>query len=66
MSLTDIMSAAGLSSYAVVALLLFIVAFLIIVLRVFLPSKKRGWERAARMPLDDERPQPPRPGAGST
>jgi cbb3-type cytochrome oxidase subunit 3 len=54
MSLTDIMSAAGLSRWAEAALLLFIVAFVAIVWRIFLPSRKRSYEDAARLPLDDD------------
>ena len=62
MKLSDIMSAAGLSWYAEVALVLFIIAFLIIVWRVFRPSKRAEWEKQARMPLDDEHPVTPRRG----
>jgi cbb3-type cytochrome oxidase subunit 3 len=66
MSLTDIMSAAGLDGYAEVGLVLFLIAFLVIVVRVFQPSRKRSWERAARLPFDDDHPQQPRDRAGST
>lgn len=62
MKLSDIMSAAGLSWYAEVAMVLFILAFLIIVWRVFAPSRKAHWEQQARMPLDDEHPVTPRRG----
>ena len=58
MSLTEIMSAAGLSGYAEVGLVLFLIAFLIIVWRIFLPSKKRSWDRDARLPFDDESTKP--------
>jgi cbb3-type cytochrome oxidase subunit 3 len=54
MSLTEIMSNAGLSRYPEIALLLFVFAFIVILLRVFLPSRKRTFERAARLPLDDD------------
>ena len=62
MKLSDIMSAANLSWYAEVALVLFFLAFLIIVWRVFRPSKRAEWEKPARMPLDDEHPVTPRRG----
>ncbi|MFN8579979.1 MAG: cbb3-type cytochrome c oxidase subunit 3 [Gemmatimonadaceae bacterium] len=54
MSLTDIMSGAGLSVYAQVALLLFLVAFLGIVVRTFSPKRRQEMDRAARLPLDDD------------
>lgn len=54
MSLTEIMSAAGLSRYAEVALVLFMCAFVVLVWRIYLPSRRRGLERAARLPLDDD------------
>jgi cbb3-type cytochrome oxidase subunit 3 len=56
MSLTDIMSGAGLSSWAEVALVIFVVAFAAIVWRTFLPSRKRGYDEAARLPLEDDTP----------
>lgn len=62
MKLSDIVSAAGLSWYAEVALVLFVVAFLIVLWRVFKPSLKAKYDRAARMPLDDEPPRTPRNG----
>jgi cbb3-type cytochrome oxidase subunit 3 len=54
MSLTEIMSSSGLSSYAEVALLLFFFAFLVIMWRIFRPSKKRELESHKTMPLDNE------------
>lgn len=60
MSLTDIMSGAGLSRYAEVGLVLFMLAFLLIIWRIFRPSKKSSYDKAAQMPLDDEHPQEPR------
>lgn len=53
MRLTDIMSGAGLSGYAEIALILFLVAFAAIAIRLFLPSRKRDLERASRLPLED-------------
>ena len=58
MSLTELMSGAGLSRYAEYALLLFVFAFVLIMWRVFRPSKRAELERQARLPLEDE--QPPR------
>ena len=52
MSLGDIMSNAGLSSWAEVALVIFFVAFLGIVIYVF--TRKRGkWNHEADLPLED-------------
>jgi cbb3-type cytochrome oxidase subunit 3 len=62
MSLTEIMSAAGLSRYAEVALVLFIIAFVLVVARILLPGQRKKWERAARLPLDDDNPSSPRQG----
>ncbi|HEY7568109.1 MAG TPA: cbb3-type cytochrome c oxidase subunit 3 [Gemmatimonadaceae bacterium] len=62
MKLSDIVSAAGLSWYAEVALVLFMLAFVLVLWRVFKPSLKAKYERAARLPLDDEHCEPPRNG----
>lgn len=64
MRLSDIMGGAGLSGYAMVALVIFVVAFLAIALAVFAPSRKREFDEAGRMPLDDLHPQSPRPRQG--
>jgi len=53
MRLTDIMSNAGLSGYAEIALILFMVAFAMIAVRLFLPSRKEDFDRASRLPLED-------------
>ncbi|MFN0181779.1 MAG: cbb3-type cytochrome oxidase subunit 3 [Gemmatimonadales bacterium] len=53
MRLTDIMSGSGLSGYAIVALVLFMAAFIAIVVSIFLPSRKREFDQAGRLPLDD-------------
>ena len=55
MRLSDIMSHAGLAAYAEVALVLFLLAFLGILLSVFRPSNKKAMDAASRMPLEDER-----------
>lgn len=62
MRLSDIMSNAGLAGYAEIALILFMVAFIAIVIRIFWPGRRKEMQAAARMPLDDERPQEPRTG----
>ena len=64
MRLSDIMSHAGLSTYAEVALVIFLIAFLLIVVGVFAPSRKREFDEASRMPLDDVHPQSRRQSRG--
>jgi cbb3-type cytochrome oxidase subunit 3 len=61
--LSDIVGHAGLSGYAQVALILFFLAFLAIVLRVFAPSRKREMDEMARMPLQDGEHEHKSPGA---
>lgn len=63
MSLTELMSNAGLSRYAEVALLLFFFAFVVIVWRVFSPSRRLSLESQARLPLDDDHAPLPRHSA---
>ena len=53
MTLSQIMSNAGLSMYAEVALVLFLLAFVVIVIRTYLPSRRRELEETSRLPLDD-------------
>lgn len=64
MRLSDIMSNAGLSAYAEIALVIFLVAFLLIAVSVFAPSRRQEFDEASRMPLDDVHPQTPRQGRG--
>lgn len=59
MRLSDVMSQMGLSSYAEVALLLFLFAFLLIALKVFFGSAEE-FEQAAAIPLDDYQVKTPR------
>lgn len=54
MKLVDVMSASGLSSYAIVALLLFVAAFLAIVIRTFSPGSTARYEAPSRLPLSDD------------
>jgi cbb3-type cytochrome oxidase subunit 3 len=51
-SLTDVVSGAGLSGYAEIALILFVIAFLAVVVSLFLPSRQRVYERMRRLPVD--------------
>ena len=51
--LTDVMSHAGLSGYAIVAMILFMLAFGAIVWRVFQRSRRDEYLQAGRLPLDD-------------
>ena len=51
MSLSDIMSAMRLSSYAELALLLFGAAFVSIVVYVFRTKESEDWQVARRLPL---------------
>ncbi len=53
MSLTDIMSAAGLSSWTEVALVLCFIVFSAIVLWVFVVRKKTSYEHLRSLPLDE-------------
>jgi cbb3-type cytochrome oxidase subunit 3 len=61
MRLSDIMSGAGLSVYAQIALLIFLATFVAIVIRTFAPSRRREMDEAARLPLDDGRTVTRRP-----
>lgn len=65
MRLSDIMSHAGLSGYAIVGLILFMLAFLTIAWNVFRGSRRAEFERARLLPLEDERNAHPDPEARS-
>ena len=54
MELSDIMGAANLSSYAEVALVIFLAVFVFIVARTWAPSRRQEFEAASRLPLDDD------------
>lgn len=51
--LADIVGASGLSGYAVVALLLFVLAFLLVVAALLAPRSRADFDRAALIPFDD-------------
>lgn len=61
MKLSDIMSHAGLSTYAQVALVLFVLAFLLAAVRLLVPSQQAALRAAARLPLDDPNDRLDRP-----
>ncbi len=63
MKLVDVMSASGLSMYAIVALVLFVAAFLTVVLMILAPGSADRMARASRLPFDDDAARPV--GAGS-
>jgi hypothetical protein len=52
--LTDVVSGAGLSVYAEVALVIFLIAFLGIVISLFAPGKQHTYERLRHLPIDGE------------
>lgn len=64
MKLSDVMSHSGLTGYAEIALVLFLIAFAAIVIRV-IRMPKRDVDHDARLPLDDETSDRPRQGDGS-
>ena len=57
MKLADIMSAAGLSSWAELGLILSFVTFSAIVVWVFVVRKKRSYEHLRELPLEDDNAQ---------
>ena len=52
MSLTDIMSAAGLSSWTELALILCFITFTVVVLWVFVMRSKRSYDHMRNLPLE--------------
>ena len=54
MQLVDIMSHAGLAGYAEAAMILFLVAFLVIVVATLLPSRHKGLDADGRLPFEDD------------
>ena len=61
-SLTDVVSGAGLSVYAEVALVIFLIAFLGIVISLFAPGKRRTYEHLRRLPIDGDKDTEPSSG----
>jgi len=62
MRLSEIMSHSGLAVYAEVGLVLFLIAFVAIVVRTLWPSRRKELDRAGRLPLDhsDKNPKEPK------
>lgn len=65
MKLVDVMSSAGLSGYAIVALLLFIAAFLMVLAMILAPGSGARMARAAQLPFDDDTRTPVGTGSGN-
>ena len=63
MSLTDIMSAAGLSSWTEIALILCFISFSAIVFWVFVVRRKPSYEHLRHLPLEDNGNGPSQPTA---
>jgi cbb3-type cytochrome oxidase subunit 3 len=63
MGLSGVIGHAGLAGFAVVAMLLFLAAFVAVVGWTFAPRRRRQLDEASRLPLEDERTGPPGPGA---
>jgi cbb3-type cytochrome oxidase subunit 3 len=59
-SLTDLMSHAGLVIFAEIGMVLFLIAFVAIAWWVLRPANRTRWAADAIIPLDDVHPQTPR------
>jgi hypothetical protein len=59
MKLSDIMSAAGLTSWAEIGLIISFVTFAFIVAYVFIVRSKDSYEGDRNLPFDDDRPTYP-------
>ena len=53
MRISDIVSAAGLTFYPKVALVLFLFAFVVVLVRLAAPGAQARYNRLSRLPLDD-------------
>lgn len=56
MKLVDVMSASGLSMYAIVALVLFVAAFCAVLFMILAPGAASRHAHASRLPLEDDAP----------
>jgi len=63
MRLSDIVSGAGLSFYAEVALVLFLLVFVVVMWRLWRPSRRADLEAQRLLPFEPDMPAPPREGA---
>jgi cbb3-type cytochrome oxidase subunit 3 len=64
MRLSDIMAAAGLGGWAQAALVLFLLAFALLLVATLAPRRRAEFERTSRLPLGDDHPAPPRESSG--
>ena len=55
MRLSDIMGAAGLATYAEIALALFMLVFVLVAINIMLQKNQRVWEQARFLPLAEDR-----------
>lgn len=61
MKLSDIMSAMRLEAFAEVGLVIFFIAFIAVVVRLYVTKREeRTYEKARFMPLNDDEPLDPR------
>jgi len=63
-SLADVVGAAGLQDFAVIALVIFFTVFIVVTIRVILTHREQ-YEHIARLPLDDDTPSPRRGNLGA-
>lgn len=63
MKLSDIVSHAGLAIYAEIALVLFFLVFVVVMVRLWRPSKREELESQKLLPLEPDRPAKEREGA---
>ncbi|MFI5312172.1 MAG: cbb3-type cytochrome oxidase subunit 3 [Gemmatimonadales bacterium] len=59
--LSDAVGASGLAGYAIVALVMFLIAFVLVLIPIFAPARRATYDRASMMPFDDD--TSPAPGA---
>jgi cbb3-type cytochrome oxidase subunit 3 len=57
MRLSDVVSGAGLAGYAEIALIIFLVAFVAIVLWIFSPRRRRSLEAKKHLPFEEDQPR---------
>jgi len=63
MTIKDIMARADLSVYAEIALVLFMLAFALILWRVYSPKRRAEFRHMAELPLEDDATTPTRTGS---
>jgi hypothetical protein len=63
MKLSDVVAHAGLSLYAELALVLFLIVFAAVLIRLYLPGQSAELEAQRMLPLEPETPAKPREGA---